>query len=280
MTYKEILVHVDRSEGCGARIGVAIGLAKKFDAHLTGLCPTAFPVLPAYIAGSLPADLLANQEAETKARAQAALTNFEAECERHGVAVERRLEHCVDTEVAMVISRHARYADLVVLGQSDPEDPLSTPQGVLEDVALASARPTLIVPYIGAEKEPGGRVMLAWDAGREAARAATDALPLLRAAQSVTVMIANPRSSFDGHGENPGADVAHFLARHGVKAEVHNTEAKDISIGDAILSRLADENCDLLVMGAYGHARLRELVLGGVTRTILGHMTVPVLLSH
>ena len=140
-----------------------------------------------------------------------------------------------------------------------------------------------MVPYIGAGERLGTRVMVAWDGGREAARAVGDALPLLARAESVAVLVINP--SQDGHGEQPGADIALHLARHGITVEAQHLEAQhleaqDLSVGDALLSRLADQDIDLLVMGAYGHSRLRELVLGGVTRKIFQQMTVPVLMSH
>ncbi|MGH6943153.1 MAG: universal stress protein, partial [Geminicoccaceae bacterium] len=122
--------------------------------------------------------------------------------------------------------------------------------------------------------------VVAWDASRAAARAVSDALPLLERAKSVTVVSVNPRPNLFGHGEVPGADIALHLARHGLKVEVHRLEARDIDTANAILSYVADAGCDLLVMGGYGHSRLRELVLGGVTRTMLGEMTVPVLMAH
>jgi nucleotide-binding universal stress UspA family protein len=120
--------------------------------------------------------------------------------------------------------------------------------------------------------------MIAWDAGREAARAVHDALPVLERAKSVVVLVINPRRG--NHGAEPGADIALHLARHGIKVEAQNTEVKDLSVADALLSRLADQGIDLLVMGAYGHSRLRELVVGGVTRQLFQQMTVPVLMSH
>jgi nucleotide-binding universal stress UspA family protein len=122
--------------------------------------------------------------------------------------------------------------------------------------------------------------MIAWDSGREAARAVNDALPVLEQATAVTVLSVNPRPGIDLHGEEPGADIALHLSRHGVKVEVQQTQVEEINVGDTVLSRLADLGCDLLVMGAYGHSRLREVVLGGVTRTLFESMTVPVLMSH
>ncbi len=122
--------------------------------------------------------------------------------------------------------------------------------------------------------------MVAWDASREAARAVSDALPILERASSVAVVSVNPRSRDFGHGDVPGADIALHLARHGVKVDVQRIETRDLDVGNALLSHVASESADLLVMGGYGHSRLREMVLGGATRTILGEMTVPVLMSH
>jgi nucleotide-binding universal stress UspA family protein len=122
--------------------------------------------------------------------------------------------------------------------------------------------------------------MVCWKPSRESTRAVTDALPMLQRAEKVSVLSINPEPSPLGHGEVPGADLALYLARHKVKAEVVASSGVKIEPGDFILSRAADLNVDMLVMGAYGHARMRELVFGGVTRTIMQHMTVPALVSH
>lgn len=280
MTYKSILVHLDSSRACGRRVDSAIGLARDFDAQLTGLFLTAEVTLPSYAVGGLPVEVVRMQQKQMQDRAEVAVAKFRTACDKGGVAHEARIARCHDVDVADEISMHLRYADLAVLGQSDPEDPNSTPRTVIEDVLLGAGRPAVVVPYIGASGPLGKRVMLAWDAGREAARAVADAMPMLVRADKVTVLVADARSSARGHGEQPGADIARHLARHGVKAEVHQSVTGDLSVGDAILSRLADDGCDLLVMGAYGHARLRELVLGGATRSLLEHMTVPVFMSH
>jgi nucleotide-binding universal stress UspA family protein len=137
----------------------------------------------------------------------------------------------------------------------------------------------IVVPFIRAAATIGERVLVAWDGGREAARAVNDALPILERAKSVTVLSVNPASE-DGSRREPGADISLHLARHGVKVEAQRRITTEISAGDAILNEIASKGSDLLVMGAYGHSRLRELVLGGVTRQILGSMTVPVLMSH
>jgi nucleotide-binding universal stress UspA family protein len=145
-------------------------------------------------------------------------------------------------------------------------------------VAMATERPVLVVPYIGAAKPPGNNVMLCWNGRREAARAATGALPLLKTATNVTLLMIDPATPTGG-GE-PGADAAQWLARHGAKVTVQRDSAEGSNVGGVILSRAADRDIDLIVMGLYGHSRVRELVLGGASRTLLASMTVPLLLAH
>ncbi len=147
-------------------------------------------------------------------------------------------------------------------------------------MALAVGRPVLVVPYAGRFEACGRRVLVAWNASRAATRAVNDAMPLLAGAETVTVLCVDPDEDRRAHGDVPGADVAVHLARHGVKARVESTASGGIGVGNAVLSRASDIGADLLVMGAYGHTRVRELLLGGATRTILESMTVPVLLSH
>jgi nucleotide-binding universal stress UspA family protein len=176
---------------------------------------------------------------------------------------------------------HARYADLAILGQIDPDgNEMAAIRPRPERVALESGRPVLVVPYAGHFETMGRRVVVAWDASREATRAVNDAIPLLAAAETVTVLAIDPHQGPTGHGELPGADISLHLARHGVKATIERTVSAGVPPGEVLLSRAADLAADLLVMGAYGHSRARELLLGGVTRTILNSMTVPVLMSH
>ena len=280
MAYKSILLHLDWTKASRARLEKAAALAEAQGAHLTGLCLTATASMPNFVAAGLPRDILQMQRRMALDHAESLRKDFNAALKGRPITSDARVVECLDTEVAVAISQHARYADLVVMGQVDPNDPPQGGTGLVEDVLMGCGRPVLMIPYIGAAQNLGRRVTLAWDAGREAARAASDAMPFLVRAEHVTVMAVNPHDGSADHGEVPGADIALFLARHGVKAEVHQTESPDISVGDELLSRIADDGSDLLVMGAYGHTRLRELVLGGVTRSILEQMTVPVLMSH
>jgi nucleotide-binding universal stress UspA family protein len=280
MAYKNLLVHLDDSKGCRKRVEAAVRLAAQHGAHLSGVYPIVEIPLLNYIREQIPQDVQASMDAEAQRQAETALKAFREAAERGGLAYETRTDHALETTLASVLSMHARYADLVLLGQVNPDEPPYAGHHLPEEVVLASGRPMLVVPYIGAPATIGRRVMIGWDASREAARAVSDALPILEQAASVLVVSINPKSTPLGHGEVPGADLALHLARHGVEVEVQSVETDRMEIGDALLSFAADRGRDLLVMGAYAHSRMRELVLGGATRTILKSMTLPVLMAH
>ena len=212
--------------------------------------------------------------------AEAAKARFVEAVERSGLNTDYRIDSESREPVPNAFAKHARYVDLAVVGQPNPDQDVLPGTPMVESAFLSSGRPALVVPYIGAPETLGDRVLIAWDAGREAARAVNDALPILAKAKLVTVLAVNPKDGTQEHGMQPGADIALHLARHDVKVESKVTYADDIGVGDAILSRAADVAADLIVMGGYGHSRLRELVLGGATRHLLQHMTVPVLMSH
>ncbi len=279
MTVKTLLVHVDNSKHCAARLDVAIGLARKFDAHLAGVYAIPDPYIAPYMAGGyVPAELIEQQLERGRDAAAEAESAFNAHMQGAGMEAEWR---CAEGYAGAVISQNARYADLTIVGQPDPDDTEGYPDPDLPaEVTLTSGRPVLVVPYIGAQKTLGKNVMVAWNATRESTRAVNDALPILRLADHVSVLAVNPGKGDGDHGEVPSADIALQLARHGVKAEATQTFSGDLEVADVILSRISDTGADLLVMGAYGHSRMRELMMGGATRDILRHMTVPVLMSH
>lgn len=279
MGYKNLLVHVDDTKGCAARVRAAIELAIAHDAHLSGVYVMTDPSPAAFAQGYLPPETLDMVQQEARKRAEAALARFAELAERNRISFESRSDRVMYTAMAEALATHARYADLTILGQTDPDDG-DGPRYLPEAVTLASGRPSLVIPYIGPAATLGQRVTVAWDASREAARAVNDALPILERARAVGVVTVNPSDTPFGHGEQPGADIALHLARHGIKVEVQRIESRDIDVPNVILSHIADQSSDLLVMGAYGHSRLREFVLGGVTRTILHDMTVPVLMAH
>ena len=279
MSYKDLLVVLDSAASARARIEIAAALAERFAAHLVGLYPLPMPEAPQHFGYYDPA-LLSPFFDELRARARDAADKtrevFEHIAGRRGVSAEwREIAEGADADPAL----HARYADLIILGQLDPDEP-DTIQPRPEQVTLVSGRPILVVPYTGNFSDLGRRVVIGWNASREAARAVNDAMPLLTAAETVTVLTIDPREGPQAHGEVPGADISLHLARHGVKAEIERTVSADLPIGEILLSRVADLGADLLVMGAYGHSRARELLLGGATRSLLRSMTLPVLMSH
>lgn len=274
---KDILVHVDAGKTCGSRLQVAIGLARAHDAHLIGLY--AFPQnsLPGYVKAEIRQELLEALAAGHEAAAAEARKVFDDACKRAGIAGEWRSSN---GRVVDQLALHGRYADIVVVGQRDPEVFGSELDQMPDRLILSVGRPVLVVPYVGTFPTVGKDILVAWDASRLATRAVNDALPFLKTAKKVHLLAVNPAGGHDGHGEIPCADIGLHLARHGVNAEASSIRAEDIAVGDAILSRAADFGVDMIVMGAYGHARWRELVLGGATHHILEHMTVPTLMSH
>lgn len=278
MGYSDMLVHVDNSRSCAARLEVASALAATFDAHLIGVNVTRpAMIVPAYAEAQIPAEIVEAQAKYARARADEAAKAFESATKAGGVRSEWR---AIEGDLANSLVTHSRYVDLVILGQHDPDDQEDISAGLAGQVVLESGRPVLVMPYIGARNGIGKHVMVAWNASRESVRAVNDALPLLRKAEKVEVLAVNPPAGARGEGDIPSADICLHLARHDVKAEAQHLEARDIDVGDMVLSRVADEGIDLVVMGGYGRSRLRELILGGATRELLDHMTVPVLMSH
>jgi nucleotide-binding universal stress UspA family protein len=279
MSYKTILVHVDHSRHAPQRIRIAAEIALRENAHLTGLAMTG--VSRYLLDGMRVPDsgaFLQTHIGYLKQQATKALDQYEEIVRQMGVlSWARRL---VDDEPAGGLSLEARYADLVVLGQTDTSEVLpATISDFPEYVVMYSGRPVLIVPYAGTFTTVGRKVLAAWDGSQEAIRAIDGALPFLRQAAEVQVVVFNAEKQVNMHGEQPGADIALYLARHGVKVDVMQ-EVTEQRSGDALLSLAADTFADLLVMGCYAHSRFRELLLGGASRTVLQSMTLPVLMAH
>jgi len=276
MGLKTILVHVDTGPSAPARLKLSAELAARFGAHVTGLYVRRPFQAPAFTdAGPAMDSLYRTYENATKADEALATASFRNLLGGTSLSSEWRV---TDGLVEEVVAARARYVDLVIVGQAEPDAPATTtPPDLAETVAMAGERPVLIVPHIGAVKPPGKTVLLCWNGTREAARAATGALPILETADKVIILLIDPGSDGD---EQPGADVAGWLVRHGVKAVVQRDTAAGSSVGGVILSRAADHDADLIVMGLYGHSRMRERVLGGASRTLLASMTVPLIVAH
>lgn len=287
MTYKTILVHLDDGPQASARVRLGISLARRFGAHLIGAAPTG---VSRQLALNLPPDddepSLALHLAFVRERAQKALAAFEARLEANGYGAWSALR--VDDEAGAGISLHARTADLAVVSQTDRQHASSLlGADFAADVVMNAGRPVLLLPCASEATAPGKRVLVSWNGGKEAARAMAAALPFLQGAEAVTVAVFNSGGDSRTLADAAAADPLPWLARHGVKATLatHAVQARRgpqrrHAVGEALLGVAAGLDADLLVMGAYGHSRFRETILGGVTRTVFDTMHLPVLMAH
>jgi nucleotide-binding universal stress UspA family protein len=277
MPYKTILVHLNDRRRAEALLEPAIRLAVRHNAHLIGMhVHASMPAPPIPVPGGHMLGSVAAGERQAGDEIAAIFARMTA---GQPFVAEMRTLKVPHIDLAAVVMDHGRAADLMIAGQTDPDGDLSPISDFPERLALESGRPVLVVPYVGRYAEVGRNIVIAWKAGREAARAAFDALPFLLAAETIHILEIKERGD-DRPGVAPDTSIAAALARHGLRPSVHTSTIGDIGIGDEILSRIADLGADLLVMGAYGHSRMRELVFGGATRHITRHMTVPTLFSH
>lgn len=281
MTYPSLLVPLDNQPECAVRTQAALALARSMGSHVTGVAPTEVRDLRSdlQLAATVASLPILGRDVLLEDASRAALA-FDVACELAGVAARKAVVE--DGDMSGALNRRGRVNDLLVLTQSDPHvhtgQAFKNPQ--IEAAILASARPVLILPYANAAQSLGTRVLVAWDDSHAAARAIADALPLLKRASTVHVSRFNVDETSDEGGLSSDlASVAEWLGRHGVSA-LTQAETTTIHIGDALLSRAADLGADLIVMGAFGHSRWRERILGGTTRQVLATMTVPVLMSH
>jgi nucleotide-binding universal stress UspA family protein len=270
MSYKTVLVHIDKDKHAHERLTLAAAIASHEQAHLLGVSRQIHPSRLIYEGGA--GNLLDAQWEDENARA--ALENFEQIARSAGVPSYETRQ--MNDEAGSCLSQQARYSDLVVISQSDHDDSSATTLADFQEfVVVNSGRPVLIVPYAGNFKAISRRVLIAWDASASAARAVAAALPILKRADEVDIIVFNA----DQHGGHSSNDISAYLARHDINANVVRHEAAT-DIGDALLSSAADLGSDLIVMGGFGRSRLREILLGGVTSTVLQSMTVPVLMAH
>ncbi len=278
MSYKTIVLHFNDERRVAGLVEVAAHLAERHRSHLIGLY--VLPPVPTYGTTTVGAGMIKTGLNTFRDEAKHVQAAFEKAAAGRAFNAEWRLVAADRLGFAETIIEHGRSADLIMASQRDDSWPYSTLMDEPERLAIESGRPVLIVPHSGKFPTLGKRVTLAWNGRREAARAAFDALPILQSADRVRIVWINPQDELHDVGDIPAAEIAITLARHGVKCETAKSFASDIKVGDIILSDLADDGTDLLVMGAYGRSRIREFVFGGTTKHILKHMTVPVLMSH
>jgi nucleotide-binding universal stress UspA family protein len=274
---KDIVVNLSLTDQRDVACDYAISVAGSFGAHLAGMAFAYEPVLPPTIMGGVSSDLIDAQRAETEKAAQAALDRFDKAASREGLSADSRMLSTTLAGAADTFGRIARRFDLSIIGQAEPER-VAPEELIIEAALFDSGRPVVVVPYIQKGGMKLDRILACWDGSRTAARAIADAMPFLAKAKAVDlVIVATERGKSD---EVPGADMGQHLARHGLNVEVKRIVTGGTDVPSTILSYAADVSADFIVMGGYGHSRLREFILGGATRGILSSMTVPALMSH
>jgi nucleotide-binding universal stress UspA family protein len=271
---KKIAVHVDGGPHDRPCLDFGALVANRFGAALDAVFARVPAYIPASIDGILTPQIIEAQQAIYRQRGKDARAAFDAMkgAVKAGAGFVEEDGRTID-----VLVRQARYADLAIIGQASPEETdVATDYDLPADLVMMLGRPVLVLPYAGKFTTLGKRVLVAWSGSRESARALHDAMPYIAGAETVTVLMVNPEED----GERREADVKAYLVRHGAAAKTQIARTRDLEIGDVLLSTAADLSIDLIVMGAYGRSRFRELVLGGATHDILKHMTAPVLMSH
>jgi nucleotide-binding universal stress UspA family protein len=278
MSYKTILAYLSDKRRVESLLAPAVELSSRYGSHLIGLHvqPTVpAPPVPLPFASRVLGKLAADERSTSDAISDI----FVRLTAQRSFTAEWKLLKSRSPDMASSVLACGRTADLIVAGQTDPDWDLSSVLDFPERLALESGRPVLVIPYAGRSREIGRNAVIAWKPTREAARAVFDALPLLKGAENVHIL--EFKEQPDGaQPSSAEASIAAALARHGIKPTIHSSVVSDIGIGDEILSRLADLDADLLVMGAYGRSRMREFVFGGATLHIARHMTVPTLFAH
>jgi len=275
---KDIIVNLEHQVARDPARDFAISIAEVCDTHLAGVAFAYTPEFPGYVMMEIPPDIVAQMIAESEKSAMAAIERFDAAAKRSLISVEHRLLRTLGAEAPTILATLARRFDLSVFMQSEPGRVDN--DDMIETALFQSGRPLIVVPYIQKDGLKLDRVVCCWDGSRAAARAFNDALPLLTRANTVDLLIVLNEKTNSDNREIRGVEIATHLARHDVKVQLQTVPAADIDVTNAIRSYVAHNSGTLIVMGGYGHARLREVILGGVTREMLKSMNVPVFMSH
>ena len=275
---KDIIVNLEHQVARDPARDFAITIAEAFDTHLTGVAFAYSPEFPGYVMFEIPRDMMALMAAESEEAARAAIERFNAAARRSLVSAEHRLLRTLGAVAPEILSRLARRFDLSVLMQSEPGGVNN--DDMIETSLFQSGRPVIVVPYIQKDGLKLDHVVCCWDGSRAAAPTFNDALPPLPKATKVDLLVVLDEKTTGDQREIRGVEMAKHLARHDVNVQIETVPAADIDVTNAILSYVAENSGSLIVMGGYGHTRLREVILGGVTRDMLESMTVPVFMSH
>lgn len=274
----DVLINVPATEESDPSVGYGLSLAKAFGAHATGIAFGLEPLVASTYFGAVPGEFMIDLRVAAEKAAKDAADGFLKSAKAAGVDADSRAMTATVDGATDVFGRLARLYDVTVVGQPTPDRP-GAQTLFLESALFDSGRSVLIVPYIQKKPAEFNRIMIAWDGGRAATRAIAEARPLLAKAKQVELLVVE--TGKPDSGQIPGADLAHHLARHKLKVELrHVAVSSKLDVDATILNEITNSDIDLVVMGGYGHSRLREFVLGGVTRGIIASMTAPVLMAH
>lgn len=277
MPIKDVLTILDLA-GDQLAAKYALEFGRIHDAHVTGLAVSFEPVVPAFAAAPMPVDYMQAAHEQAIAAANEAKKDFDELARLAATKSESRIAEILTGGPLENVLVHCRPTDLVVIGQSNPDRPEPMRELLIETVLFESGVPVMLVPYIGSTAFQPKNILVGWDGSSTATRAIHAALPVLEKAEQITVLVIEKRASKD-EGQ-PGADVANYLARHNMNVTVEVVVNPQASVADTVLNQVSDKGNDLVVMGGYGHSRMREFLFGGATREILEAMTVPVLMAH
>ncbi|MBO9420606.1 universal stress protein [Labrenzia sp. R4_2] len=277
MPIKDILTVLDLA-GDQPAAKYALEFGRVHDAHVTGLAVSFEPVVPAFAAAPMPVDYLQAAHDQAIAAAKDAKDQFDEFARLAGVKNESRLAEILTGGPLDNVLAHCRPTDLVVIGQSNPDKPEPMRELLIETILFESGVPVLLVPYIGSKSFEPNNVLIGWDGSSTATRAIHASIPVLEKADKVTVLVIEKKAN--SQAGQPGAEVANYLARHNMNVTIDVVSNPQTGVADTVLNYVTDNNNDLVVMGGYGHSRMREFLFGGATREILEAMTVPVLMAH
>jgi nucleotide-binding universal stress UspA family protein len=274
---KDIVVNLTGGHPQGFASDYAISLAAGFGAHIAGIAFVYEPVIPGSVLGGLPTDLIEAQRSRNTVAAKESIARFESTANAASVSAEARTVDASLAGAPDLFGRIARRFDIAVVGQARHEQGASE-ELMIEGALFGSGRPLIVVPHTHKQGLKLDRIIICWDGSRPAARAIADSLPFLQRAKSIDIVVVTGER--DKSGEITGTNMRRHLARHGITVEIKHITRGGAGVQNAILAHAAETGADFMVLGGYGHSRLREFILGGVTRSILRSMTVPVLMSH
>lgn len=278
--FKDIMVAITRLDGDETALSAGIEIARRNQAHLAVVVPVEYPVPMPNEWGVYPAQVYSAFYDDALKSANALAAKLRERLANQDIKFEVRVESAVLMTGAQTCAMHARYTDLAIVGAGAADKKGHSPENNFIEMLMNSGRPVLRVPDSAEAQFVFDRVLIAWQPCREATRAVHDAMPFLKLAQTIDILLVNPHVGEADHGEQPGADIATHLARHGLNVRVVTQPSMDKSVGKAIVEYSQQTDAQLIVAGGYSHSRLREFILGGVTKELSRHSAIPILFAH